>query len=65
MAMAVLCTILIFTIEVDAAYTIGWALPFLWAGIWAIITIWYVKRKLKEEKIASREALEEKTSQAV
>nr|POE51642.1 hypothetical protein CFP56_25849 [Quercus suber] len=50
--MAVVLTILIFTIDDEAAYVVGWAVPFVWAGIWAAITIWYVKKKLKEEKIA-------------
>lgn len=47
---AVMCTILIFTLEHNEAYVIGWSVPFVWAGIWVLITIWYVKRKLKEEK---------------
>ncbi|KAF5528534.1 hypothetical protein CGCA056_v000084 [Colletotrichum aenigma] len=33
-ACAVLCTVLIFTLDGDVAYTIGWSLPFVWAGIW-------------------------------
>lgn len=47
---AVLCTILIFTLSVDAAYTIGWSVPFVWAGIWTGATFWYAKRELKKEK---------------
>lgn len=58
--MAVLTTILIFTIQHEAAYCVGWAAPFVWAGIWAAVTIWYVKRKLKEEKIAWTEEIAEK-----
>ncbi|KAH8205114.1 hypothetical protein TruAng_000679 [Truncatella angustata] len=46
---AVLCTILIFTLSVDAAYTIGWSVPFVWAGIWTGATFWYAKRELKKE----------------
>lgn len=49
-ACAVLTTILIFTLSEDAAYSVGWSLPFVWAGFWTIGTFWYVKRKLKEEK---------------
>ena len=52
MAMATLCTILIFTINAEAGYVIGWAAPFVWAGVWTLATFWYVGRKLKEEKIA-------------
>ncbi|KAK2607561.1 hypothetical protein N8I77_006225 [Diaporthe amygdali] len=49
-AMAVVCTILIFTVSEDAAYAIGWSVPFGWAGVWAVATIWYVKKELKREK---------------
>lgn len=48
-AMAVVCTILIFTVSEDAAYAIGWSVPFGWAGVWALATVWYVKRELKRE----------------
>lgn len=47
--MAVLCTILIFTVQVDYAYAIGWSAPFVWAGVWTLITIWYVKIELRRE----------------
>ncbi|KUI73813.1 hypothetical protein VM1G_09155 [Cytospora mali] len=50
--MAVVCTILIFTVSDDAAYAIGWSVPFAWAGVWSLCTIWYVKRELKREKAA-------------
>jgi hypothetical protein len=60
MAMATLCTILIFTINAEAGYVIGWAAPFIWAGIWTLATFWYVGRKLKEEKIAWAEEVAEK-----
>lgn len=49
-AMAVVCTILIFTINANAAYTIGWSAPFGWAGVWTIFTFWYVKRELRREE---------------
>ena len=58
--MAVVLTILIFTIPAEAAYVIGWALPFLWAGVWVLITYYYVKKKLKEEQIAWTEEIREK-----
>lgn len=61
MGMAVLCTILIFTINAEAGYVIGWAAPFVWAGIWTWLTIFYVKRKLKEEQIAWAEEVAEKS----
>lgn len=51
-AMAVLCTILVFTLQRDAAYAVGWAAPFIWAGVWTLATFWYVKKKLRDEKTA-------------
>ncbi|KXJ96102.1 hypothetical protein Micbo1qcDRAFT_231214 [Microdochium bolleyi] len=51
-ACAVLCTVLVFALSsVDIAYTIGWSVPFVWAGIWALATLWYVKRELKKERL--------------
>jgi len=47
---ATVTTILVFTIQYQAAYCVGWTLPFIWAGVWAVGTIWYVKRCLKYEK---------------
>ncbi|KAK8079220.1 hypothetical protein PG994_003027 [Apiospora phragmitis] len=35
---------------IDYAYTIGWVLPFIWAGPSAWATVLYVKRELKKEK---------------
>ena len=54
---ATLTTILVFTLERDAAYVVGWTLPFIWAGIWAPCTIWYVKRELRHEGEAWREVV--------
>lgn len=48
--MAVVTTILVFTLGHDAAYVVGWAAPFVWAGIWVTCTFWYVFRMLKEER---------------
>jgi hypothetical protein len=56
-AVAVVCTILIFTIPADAAYVVGWSVPFVWAGVWTLATFWYVNRELKRERIEwSKEA---------
>ncbi|WPH01168.1 Hypothetical protein R9X50_00400400 [Acrodontium crateriforme] len=60
--MAVVLTILIFTIQKEAAYVVGWAVPFIWAGIWTAITFWYVNRKLKEETITWAEELAQKNA---
>ncbi|PSR99231.1 hypothetical protein BD289DRAFT_47564 [Coniella lustricola] len=50
-AMAVVCMILIFTVSDDAAFAIGWSVPFAWAGVWVLATIWYVKKELKRERV--------------
>ncbi|KAF2142233.1 uncharacterized protein K452DRAFT_227490 [Aplosporella prunicola CBS 121167] len=42
-------TALIFTIQRDAAYVVGWTVPFIWAGVWTWITIIWVQRSLKDE----------------
>ncbi|KAB5578858.1 hypothetical protein GE09DRAFT_1091283 [Coniochaeta sp. 2T2.1] len=49
-ACAVVCTILIFTINAEAGYVIGWSAPFVWAGVWTLATFWYVDRQLKIER---------------
>lgn len=33
----------------DVGYTIGWTVPFVWAGIWLLITIRYVQHMLRKE----------------
>jgi hypothetical protein len=59
---AVCTTILVFTLDSkDAAYVIGWTVPFFWAGIWTAGTWWYVRRKLAEEKRAWAEEVRRKT----
>jgi len=58
---AIVLTILIFTIHPEAAYVIGWTVPFVWAGIWTLITYYYVKRKLREEKRAWADEIAEKS----
>lgn len=50
LAASLLTTVLIWTIQRDAAYVIGWTVPFIWAGIWTWITIPWVQRDLRREK---------------
>lgn len=33
----------------DVGYTIGWTVPFVWAGMWLLITIRYVQYMLGKE----------------
>jgi len=47
---ATITTILIFTIQREAAYCVGWVLPFIWAGVWTAWTFLYVKKSLRQEK---------------
>ncbi|KAK7953092.1 hypothetical protein PG988_013786 [Apiospora saccharicola] len=48
---AVLTTALIFGLNNhDIGYAIGWSLPFVWAGLWAACTIFYVQHELKKEE---------------
>lgn len=58
--MAVVTTVLVFTIQHEAAYCVGWSAPFVWAGVWTLITYFYVKKKLREEKKAWAEEIAEK-----
>ncbi|KAK8062704.1 hypothetical protein PG997_014801 [Apiospora hydei] len=47
---AVLTTALVFGMNNhDVGYAIGWSLPFVWAGIWAACTIFYVQHELRKE----------------
>lgn len=61
-SMAVVCFVLIFTVSGDAAYCIGWAVPFGWAGVWSLCTIWYVKKELKRESVAWTEEVSKHTA---
>ncbi|KAK8001323.1 hypothetical protein PG991_013545 [Apiospora marii] len=48
---AVLTTALVFGLyNHDIGYAIGWSMPFVWAGIWAACTIFYVQHELKKEE---------------
>lgn len=46
---AIVTTTLVFTLQKEVAYVIGWALPFVWAGVMIPPTFWYVFRCLKRE----------------
>lgn len=48
--MAAAMTAMIFTLDKDVAYTVGWSVPFLWAGVWAFATWMYVRRMLRIER---------------
>lgn len=58
---AVVITILVFTLPGDAAYCIGWAAPFAWAGVWTLITFKWVKKSMNYEAKRWVERLEEQT----
>lgn len=50
LAMAVVTTILIFTLPKEAAFVVGWSVPIVWAAVWALVTTMYVRRELKREE---------------
>jgi hypothetical protein len=62
---AVVFTILIFTIQHEAAYVVGWAAPFVWAGWWTVMTYFYVKWMLKKEKRAWAEEVATKAEEGL
>lgn len=45
-------TAVIFTVQENVAFTLGWTLPFAWAIIWTLITIPWVQSDLRREKKA-------------
>ncbi|KAH8598335.1 hypothetical protein B0O99DRAFT_59435 [Bisporella sp. PMI_857] len=51
------CTIVVCIQEVpkEVSYGIGWGVPFLWAGIWAAITVPWVQSVMRKEKNAWEE----------
>lgn len=36
--------------DVDIAYVFGWTVPFVWAGVWFLITIPWVQCLLEKEQ---------------
>jgi len=48
-AIAIVTTVLIFTMQKNVAYVLGWTLPFGWALVWAVLTTLYVRKSLKKE----------------
>lgn len=54
-ALGALCTAaattaVIFTTSRNVAYVVGWTVPFGWAGVWAVVTTYWVKASLKHEE---------------
>ncbi|CEJ58223.1 hypothetical protein PMG11_06888 [Penicillium brasilianum] len=49
---AAVFTAIIFTVSEPVAFTLGWTLPFAWAGVWTLITIPWVQSDLRREKKA-------------
>lgn len=41
---------LIFTVKREVAYGLGWGVPAIWAGIWTLITIVWVRKVLRDEE---------------
>ena len=53
---AILFTVLVFTLPVEAVYAVGWAGPFPLAGLMAVWTIHYVGRQLNREIVGEVES---------
>ncbi|EOA84399.1 hypothetical protein ACJQWK_01229 [Exserohilum turcicum] len=49
--MAVGTTYMIFSVRRDTAYVLGWFVPFIWSGIWSIVTTKWVQRDLEVEQM--------------
>jgi len=47
---AIITTILIFSLEEDVAFGVGWGVPYVWATIYVLGTIVFVKASLREER---------------
>ncbi|KAG4434698.1 hypothetical protein IFR05_009808 [Cadophora sp. M221] len=50
MASAVTVVVVINPVPEPVSYGLGWGIPFLWAGIWAAITVPWVRSVMKKEK---------------
>ncbi|KAF2266322.1 hypothetical protein CC78DRAFT_154358 [Lojkania enalia] len=50
MGITIVTVAIVFTIQRDAAYVVGWTVPFIWAGVWTAITIPWVQRSLQYEE---------------
>ncbi|MCJ1446995.1 MAG: hypothetical protein MMC23_007503 [Stictis urceolatum] len=48
--MPAVCAVVIALCIEPVGYTFGWAVPFIWAALWAWITILWTKRMLKKER---------------
>jgi len=51
---AAIITTLLWTVPEQIGYWIGWSVPFLFAGLWAFLTIRYVQSCLLEERTVWR-----------
>jgi hypothetical protein len=50
---AVVATILIVSLEEEVvAFGVGWGLPYVWCVMFGLWTVTFVKKSLKEERIA-------------
>ncbi|KAK5160298.1 hypothetical protein LTR16_012345, partial [Cryomyces antarcticus] len=46
LVVAAATTAIVFTVQKDVAYVLGWVIPFAWAGVWATITVKWVQKDL-------------------
>jgi hypothetical protein len=50
LVLGILLMALIFTIRREIAYGLGWGIPAIWAGVWTLITVYWVKSVLRVEE---------------
>lgn len=59
--LGVACFVLVLDgdVQEEVAYGLGWGIPPVWAGVWAVITITWVQRSLKKEAQAWNDTTKE------
>lgn len=50
LAVGVACSVAFAVQTIYVAFALGWVIPFVWAGLWAVATTFWVQRMLKEEE---------------
>ena len=52
MTIAIVTTVLIVSLKERVAFGVGWGLPYVWSALFGLWTVRFVKKSLKEEKVA-------------
>jgi len=54
LVVGVITTVLIGVLEANIAFGVGWGLPYIFAAVFSVTTVYFVKSSLKEERIEWR-----------